>query len=550
MGRHIIGYDIQKILAAADGLEKISRGERPLGLAGYGEGGLLCLYAGALDERFDSVGISGYFGPRASLYSEPIYRNVWSLLRDFGDAEVASMILPRQVIIERSQAPDVTEPPQWEGRSGGAPGRISTPSAESVRKEFEELRGHARGLGTEENANLVESPEGLPFGEEFHARFSASLGLENPAANSSSGYQIGWEQLPGEDRLQRQFEQILEHTQQVMWTSDPVREEYWSNARAGSVAEWEESTRGYRDLFWEEAMGKLPEPAIPLHPRTRQVYDTPEFTGYEVVLDVYPEVIAYGILLVPKDIAQGEKPLEKRPVVVCQHGLEGRPQEVADPGVDSHYYHQFACHLARRGFIAYAPQNPYIGGDEFRVLQRMANPLGYSLFSYIIRQHERTLEWLASLPFVDPERMAFYGLSYGGKTAMRVPAVLTDYCLSICSGDFNEWIWKNVSYDHKFTYLFTGEYEMPEWNLGNTFNYAEMAGLICPRPFMVERGHGDGVGIDEWVAYEFAKVFRLYDRLGIGDRATIEYFDGPHTIHGVGTFDFLHEQLDWPQPGE
>ena len=38
---------------------------------------------------------------------------------------------------------------------------------------------------------------------------------------------------------------------------------------------------------------------------------------------------------------------------------------------------------------------------------------------------------------------------------------------------------------------------MPEWNLGNTFNYAELSWLICPRPFMVERGHDDGVASDD-----------------------------------------------------
>ena len=43
---------------------------------------------------------------------------------------------------------------------------------------------------------------------------------------------------------------------------------------------------------------------------------------------------------------------------------------------------------------------------------------------------------------------------------------------------------------------------MPEFDLGNTFNYGEMAGLIAPRPFMVERGHEDGVAPDEWVAHE------------------------------------------------
>ena len=50
--------------------------------------------------------------------------------------------------------------------------------------------------------------------------------------------------------------------------------------------------------------------------------------------------------------------------------------------------------LVELGYIVYAPQNPYIGKDDFRVLQRKANPLGLSLFSFIIRQHERTVDWL------------------------------------------------------------------------------------------------------------------------------------------------------------
>ena len=150
------------------------------------------------------------------------------------------------------------------------------------------------------------------------------------------------------------------------------------------------------------------------------------------------------------------------------------------------------------------------------MLQRKANPLKLSIFSFIIGQHRRILDWLKTLPWVDGERIGFYGLSYGGKTAMRVPAVLEDYALSICSGDFNQWIWKNVTVEWPNSYMFTGEYEMPEFGLGTSFNYAEMAYLIFPRPFMVERGHRDAVGLDEWVAHEYAKVRRLYRELGQG----------------------------------
>ncbi|MCP5117776.1 MAG: hypothetical protein GY953_43715, partial [bacterium] len=244
------------------------------------------------------------------------------------------------------------------------------------------------------------------------------------------------------------------------------------------------------------------------------------------------------------------KPGEHRPVVVCQHGLEGRPQHLIDPPTErlDRVYGRYAAKLAERGFIVYAPQNPYIGREKFRVLLRKAHPLKLSLFSFIIGQHQRTLEWLGTLPYVDPERIGFYGLSYGGKTAMRVPSVLPGYALSICSADFNEWIWKITDVDHRFSYMYTQEYDMLEFDLGNTFNYAEMAALIAPRPFMVERGHRDGVGIDEWVAYEYARVRRHYADLGIPDRTDIEFFDGPHQINGQATFDFLHRHLNWPKP--
>ena len=184
-------------------------------------------------------------------------------------------------------------------------------------------------------------------------------------------------------------------------------------------------------------IGKFPKASLPPNARSRRVHDEPKWTGYDVVLEVWPDVFAWGQLLVPKDV----KPGERRPVVVCQHGLEGLPEDVVVDNPANHAfqaYRAYAARLAERGFIVYAPHNPYRGGDKFRVLQRKANPLGKSLFSVIIAQHDVTLDWLVTLPFVDPARIGFYGLSYGGKTAMRVPAVLDRYCLSICSGDFNE----------------------------------------------------------------------------------------------------------------
>jgi hypothetical protein len=148
---------------------------------------------------------------------------------------------------------------------------------------------------------------------------------------------------------------------------------------------------------------------------------------------------------------------------------------------------------------------------------------------------------------VDPKRIGFYGLSYGGKTAMRVPPLLDGYALSICAGDFNEWVWKTTNVLAPQSYMLTKEYDMYEFNFANILNYADLADLMAPRQFMVERGHEDPVGVDEQVSYEYAKVRKFYDEMGIGNQTEIEFFNGPHTIHGVGTFEFLRKHLRWPE---
>jgi dienelactone hydrolase len=558
MGRHIIGYEVQKVLAAVDWFANAPARQNskklPIGVVGYNEGALIALYAAALDTRIDAALVSGYFQTRENLWAEPIYRNLFGLLNEFGDAEIATLISPRHLILEHSEVAEITGPGTRKGRRmGAAPGVWKTAAHEAVNQEWircAQLLAKASKIFS--RPRLVSQQNGKTAGPGSAAAliaFLTSLGIESnpfgeapvPLKDMRIDFETGKRQL-------RQFTEIQQHVQTLLRHASGERKKFlWRQVKTESATQWDKDIESFRDTFRDDAIGWFDEQRLPLNARSRVFKETDKWTGHEIVLDVWQDVFAWGYLLLPKDL----KPGEKRPVVVCQHGLEGLPADVINEDEKARpwrAYKAFAAKLAERGFVVLAPHNPYRGKDAFRELQRKLNPLGKSLFSVIIPQHTALIDWLETQSFVDPKRIGFYGLSYGGKSAMRIPALEKRYALSICSADFNEWVWKNASIDWRSTYMYTGEYEIYEWDLGHTFNYAEMAALICPRPFMVERGHKDGVGVDEWVAFEYAKIRRLYDYLDIGDQTEIEWFNGPHTINGQATYRFLHRHLDWPEP--
>ena len=293
-------------------------------------------------------------------------------------------------------------------------------------------------------------------------------------------------QIDAAVRQARQLKQMDEFTQRLLAASDIERRQFLNinltqyddkdgknQVDTNSLDAYQKSIERFREYYRDEVIGRFEQPLLPANPRFRKTHEAATWTGYEVMLDVFPDVFAYGILCLPKDLPVDEQ----RPVVVCQHGLEGRPQDVVTG--DHPAYHDFASKLAERGFITFAPQNLYIGHDRFRTLQRKSYLLKKTLFSIIVPQHQQIVNWLGSLPFVDANRIGFYGLSYGGKSAMRIPPLVPQYCLSICSADFNDWVWKNASTQSNYSYVWTNEYEIFEFDLGTKFNYAEMAALDC-----------------------------------------------------------------------
>jgi hypothetical protein len=335
MGRHLIGYEVQKVLAAVDWFKTTAEAAAPVGLVGYGEGGLIALHTAAVDERIAATVVSGYVRERADLWQEPIDRNVWGLLREFGDAELITLVAPRGIIVEASEGPRFEVPPRGPNQAFAAPAVLVSPPVDEAEREVLRARKLLGPLARQVSIEFVPNPEtNMPGSERALGQLLRMLDARLALAASGPPPERTHAGFDGAERLRRQVSQLVEYNQGLMRDSEFTRRAYWSKADRKNVDGWQRTTGWYRDQLWQEVIGPLPPLTLPPNVRSRQIYDQPAYRGYEVVLDVFPDVIAHGILLVPKNIPPGER----RPVVVCQHGRNGRPRDVADPAINNRAY--------------------------------------------------------------------------------------------------------------------------------------------------------------------------------------------------------------------
>jgi hypothetical protein len=208
--------------------------------------------------------------------------------------------------------------------------------------------------------------------------------------------------------------------------------------------------------------------------------------------------------------------------------------------------HAMITKLCNGGYVTFAPQGIFKLGHKYKFNQRQLNSLGKNLFAVMTAQQKQIVKFLQTLPFVEADKIGFYGCSYGGTTAMFVPPLISEYKAVVCSANFNRWNNKiaGLESDSDISYMFLPHYEMFDFDLANTFDYGDIVRLIAPRPFMVERGHDDVVASTEDVAYEFGRVRYYYDMcLKMPERAEILFLPGGHMPYVTPILPFLDKWL-------
>ena len=124
--------------------------------------------------------------------------------------------------------------------------------------------------------------------------------------------------------------ELVRHNRLALIDAAADRARYFADLKTDSLENFKTTIEPYREKFRTEVIGDFELPLLPPNVRTRPYQVGDKTLSYEVVMDVMEsggeKVIAYGILTLPKelDLSSGER----RPVVVCKHGLEGSPQDL------------------------------------------------------------------------------------------------------------------------------------------------------------------------------------------------------------------------------
>jgi dienelactone hydrolase len=333
-----------------------------------------------------------------------------------------------------------------------------------------------------------------------------------------------------EQARDRHFESLLDYLRRFDRESDQTRADHWKGTGA---------QKGARMRAELAMLMGVPASHVPLAPRTRLIRVTDKFVAYDVMLDALDGVEAYGQLLVPRI------PGERLPAVICQHGLGGQPGDVTGLNGKPTVYHAFGGKLAEHGYVVFAPYVtvPIPQATLINPIVREAAALGRMRTGVEAAKLRRIVDFLQWQPFVAPDRIGYYGLSYGGYSTIWMGSMEPRLRAIVVSGHFNDWRAKITNEDLNTSYLFHPDEDFYNWDVLERFTHVELIAAMWPRPVMVEFADKDATTTPEWHERAWSQVLACAKDWGMEDRIARYRFHGVHEIGGTGPFAFLDRWL-------
>ena len=243
-----------------------------------------------------------------------------------------------------------------------------------------------------------------------------------------------------------------------------------------AVADWEQRRRQILANL-QLVMGNLPndQPRAALKVEVLEEIKVDDLMRRKLTFQSEPNLRVPAYLFLPP-----RREGRKLAAVLCLHqtarlgggepaGLGGNP--------NLHY----ALHLARRGFVTFAPDYPSFGDHKWNF---DAHPKYASGTMKAIWDNLRAVDLLQSLPEVDPERIGVIGHSLGGHNAMFTAAFEPRLKVIVSSCGFTSFVkddmpsWTGKVYMPRIAKVYGNDVKkMP-------FDFPEIVASFAPRPFL------------------------------------------------------------------
>ena len=233
-------------------------------------------------------------------------------------------------------------------------------------------------------------------------------------------------------------------------------------------------------------------------------------------------------------------------------GVDKAVLDDADAWAANCYGGQYAGdYLAAHGYVVISVDALYWGergrkegADGSKYADNAGNfmMLGRSLSAFMNYEDMYTTDYLATLPEVDPKRIACMGFSMGGYRAWMLSALSDKIQVgaAIC--------WMTTT-DCQFSW----EYGRERGGFANMLpgirrylDYPHIASIACPKPMLFLNGEHDKLVPPIGVRAAFAEMHEVWESRSAGDKLVTELWDMPHDCGKkvqAKILDFLNKWL-------
>lgn len=315
------------------------------------------------------------------------------------------------------------------------------------------------------------------------------------------------------------------------WDFDAQLEQYFAAAtekikqqtaaELARIENWDTfKTEARREL--QDMLGLYPWPEkTPLKATITSTVEHEEFTVKNIHFQSMPGLYVTGNLYIPKNLK------EKVPAIIYVCGHATVKKDGYNYGAKVNYQHHPAW-FARNGYVCLILDTVQLGELEgihhglHRYQRWWWQSRGYTPAGVETWNGIRAIDYLQSLPEVDPERIGMTGRSGGGVTSWWVAALDERIKVTVpVAGitDLEDHVVNNCVEDHCDCMYMCNIYQ---------WDFTKVAALVAPRPLLISNTDRDIMFPVEGVFRIYRQVRQVYEQLGAGDQLALNITAGPH----------------------